>query len=198
MGNKYIYNKHIAPITVNARDGKGAVLFTKTFQPERIDGTTGRVISTGYTALTDEEYERLCESSRTFVHYKDNLKLLAECDDLPPEAKTPQEALADARRKERAMQEQVSALEAENKTLKAALHDANEETKRIMSASLPEEVRKPLDDKITALESSLEEAVAERDAAVTELEAVKGVLNKKLSEASAGKPGKGGKGKEFD
>jgi hypothetical protein len=118
MGNRYIQNVHNAPITANARNKKGAVLFTKKFLPERIDGTTGRVISTGYTILTEEEYSLLIESSRIFAHYKDDLGLLVECDDLPPEAKTPQEALADARRKERAAQDRVGVLEAENAALK--------------------------------------------------------------------------------
>jgi hypothetical protein len=124
MGNKYIYNKHIAPITANARDNKGVILFTKVFQPERVDGTTGRVVSTGYTTLTDEEYGKLTEGSRTFAHFRDKLKLLVAYDDLPPEAKTPQEALVGATRKAREAQEQAAALEAENKKLKAALHDA--------------------------------------------------------------------------
>jgi chromosome segregation ATPase len=207
MGNRYIYNRHIAPITANARDRKGAVLFTKTFQPERIDGTTGRVISTGYTVLTGEEYDRLCESSRIFTHYRDKLGLLVECDDLPPEARTPQEALASARRKEREAQDRAGALEAENQRLKAELHDANERLGKLVSASTPEEVLKPLEDKISSLEKdkaamreSIDRLVAERDAAATELEAVKKVLAGKLAEpAKAGeKAGKGGKAKEFD
>jgi hypothetical protein len=124
MGNKYIYNRHIAPITANARDGKGKIVFTKVFQPERIDGTTGRVVSTGYTTLTGEEYDKLSGGSRTFIHFKDDLKLLVEHDDLPPEAKTPQEALIGAKRKEREAQDRAAALEEENKKLKAELNDA--------------------------------------------------------------------------
>jgi hypothetical protein len=199
MGNKYIYNKHIAPITCHARGRKGATLFTVKFQPERTDGTTCRVISTGYTRLTDEQYEQLCEGSRTFAHYKDKLGLLAECDDLPPEAKTPQEALADARRKALEAQCKVSEIEAENMALKVKLHDTEEKLGQLVSASTPEETVKSFTDKITELETaalardaayvtlekSLETVVAERDAAVARLEAAK----EKLA--------KGGKGKEF-
>jgi FtsZ-binding cell division protein ZapB len=195
---KYIYNKHIAPITANARDGKGVILFTKKFLPERIDGTTGRVISTGYTTLTDEEYDRLCEGSRTFTHYRDKLGLLVECDDLPPEARTPQEALAGARRKEREAQERAGALEAENQKLKAQLHDANEKLGQLVSASTPDEVLKPLKEKIDSLEKEKEDLLKnidtlgnERNAVVTELAAVKKVLAGKLD-------GKNGKGKESD
>jgi hypothetical protein len=111
MGNKYIYNRHIAPITANARDAKGRTLFIKTFQPERIDATTGRVISTGYTALTEEEYRQLNEGSKTFTVYRDKHKLLVEYDELPPEAKTPQEALLDARNAERKAAARIAELE---------------------------------------------------------------------------------------
>lgn len=101
MGNRYIYNSHSASITANARDGKGRVLFTKRFLPERVDTTTGKVVSTGYTTLTDEEYRQLDESSKTFKVFRDKYKLLIEYDELPPEAKTPQEALVDARNESR-------------------------------------------------------------------------------------------------
>jgi hypothetical protein len=111
MGNRYIYNRHIAPITANARDAKGRALFTKTFQPERIDATTGRVISTGYTALTEEEYRQLNEGSKTFTVYRDKHKLLVEYDELPAEAKTPQEALLDARNAERKAAARIAELE---------------------------------------------------------------------------------------
>jgi chaperonin cofactor prefoldin len=192
MGNRYIYNRHIAPVTVNAHNRKGVILFTKRFQPERIDGTTGRVVSTGYTTLTGEEYDRLCESSRTFRHFKDKLNLLVACDDLPPEAKTPQEALADARRKGREAESRISALETENRKLKADLHDANEKLGQLVSASTPEEALKPFKDKIVSLENdqaamkdSIEGLTAERDALKAEL-------------AKAVKTGKGDKGKEFD
>jgi chromosome segregation ATPase len=180
MGTIYIYNKHIAPITVNARNGKGAVLFTKTFQPERIDGTTGRIVSTGYTALTGEEYDRLSGSSRTFTHYMSKLGLLEKCDDLPPEAKTPQEALVDARNKTKAAQARVSELEAEIEKLKVGLHDANEKIGQLVSASTQQEALKLLEDKIALLEK-------DKDTLKKENEAMKAVLEK---------GGKGGKGKE--
>jgi chromosome segregation ATPase len=214
MGNKYIYNRHIAPITVNARGGKGTVLFAKTFQPERIDGTTGRVVSTGYTTLTGEEYDRLSETSRTFRHYKDKLKLLAECDDLPPEAKTPHEALADTRKKLREAQSRTAELEAETEKLKAELLDAEKKYKDLFGASgsgadsakLAEEletVRKTLDETVKAnsacvdslnkdkeaLEASLAVTVKERDALKKKNEAM---------EAALGKAVKDGKAKEFD
>jgi regulator of replication initiation timing len=198
MGNKYIYNKNIAPITVNARDRKGAVLFTKPFQPERIDGTTGRVVSTGYTILTDEEYEHLTRSSRTFTHYKDRLGLLVVCDDLPPEAKTPQEALVDARKKTREAQARVSELEAENGKLKADLRDAKEGLGRLVSASTPKEVLKPFEDKIASLEKDREAMKESIEKLVKERDTLRAELAGAGKQGAVEKAGKGGKGKEFD
>jgi DNA repair exonuclease SbcCD ATPase subunit len=191
MGNKYVYSRHNAPITVNARDRKGAVLFTKTFQPERLDAMTGRVVSTGYTTLTDEEYKQLSESSKTFTHYRDKLKLLSVSDDVPPEAKSPHEALADARRETRAANSKAAEQAGEIEKLKARVLEAEDKYKQLVSASLDEEKLKAFNDKIASLEDSLKRAADERDAAINELKAVKDVLPKKAA-------GKGGKDKEFD
>jgi hypothetical protein len=194
MGNKYIYNKHFAPITARVRKANGKEDFTKVFLPERTDGTTGRVISTGYTALTDKEYDNLCEGSRTFAHYKDVLHLLSVSDDVPPEAKTPHEALADVRREARAAKARAAEQETEIEKLKARVFEAEDKYNRLALASLDEEKLKDFNDKIATLEASLKQTAAERDAAATELKAVKGVLAKKLAE----KTGKGDKVKEFD
>jgi hypothetical protein len=176
MGNKYVHNGHIAPITANARDSKGVVLFTKTFMPEHTDVTTGRVVSTGYTVLTDEEYDALVKGSRTFVHYKDKLKLLVVSDDVPPSARTPQEALVDARRKEREAQEKVSALENEVDKLKAKLHDSEDGYKKLVSASTDLEKVAPILAKTAGLIESFEKAgkdakAVEFTAAVKDLKA---------------------------
>ena len=152
---KYIQNIHNAPITCNARDGKGAILFTKKFLPEHIDGTTGRVMSTGYTPLTGEEYDKLCEGSRTFTHYKDDLKLLVASDDVPPSAKLPGEALADARREAREAKTKVLEAESEIEKLKARVLEAEDEYKRLVSASLDEEKVKGFEDRITSLTAAL-------------------------------------------
>jgi chromosome segregation ATPase len=214
MSNKYIYNRHIAPITANARDAKGAIIFTKVFQPERIDGTTGRVVSTGYTTLTEDEHRMLTERSKTFAVYRDKHGLLVEHDDLPPEAKTPQEALVDARRKMLEAQTRTSELEGENVKLKAELLDAEKRYKDLFDASgsstdsaklaqelenvkkgtakMMEENSKRtngLKEDKEALEVSLTETAKERDALKKENEALKAAIEK---------AGKGGKGKEFD
>jgi chromosome segregation ATPase len=193
MGNKYIFNKHIAPVTCNARNRKGEVIFTVKFQPERTDGTTGRVISTGYTTLTDEQYEQLCESSRTFVHYKDELeqKLLVECDDIPASAKTPHEALADARRKVQEADNRARELEAENVKLKAELHDAEEKLGKLVSASTSEEALEPLKDTIATLTKANEHLKGDIGTLIAERDDLKARL------ADAHKKQKK-EGKEFD
>jgi chromosome segregation ATPase len=161
----YVYNKHKAPIIVHTRDGKGKVLTTVTFAPERNDPVSGRKVTTGYTSLKEAEYEKLCETSKTFKHYKDKLKLLVVQDELPPEAKTPHEALTDARRKEREALTKIAALETEITGYKAQLLDAETKYKELQSASTGGEMLKPLNDKIASLEAEcaeLQEAVAEQ------------------------------------
>jgi chromosome segregation ATPase len=172
MGNKYIYNRHIAPITANARDSRGRVLFTKTFQPERINGTTGRVISTGYTTLTGEEYRQLDESSRTFAVYRDKHKFLVEYDELPPEAKTPQEALVDARTR-------ITALNGEAAGLKAELQKAAKENE-----GLKAELQKAAKEN-EGLKAGLQKVAKENEE-----------LKAELQKAAAERAGKNGKGKE--
>jgi len=167
--NKYIYNKHKAPIIVHVRDDKGKILETLTFSPERTDVLTGRVISTGYTPLTEAKYEELCKTSKTFKHYKDDLKLLSVQDDLPPEAKTPHEALADARRKEREALAKIEGLEKEIVALKASLLDAETKYKTLQSASTDSEKLKPLEDANKALAEKLGKIAGFTDKLVEQL-----------------------------
>jgi chromosome segregation ATPase len=127
VGNRYVYNKHIAPITAHGRNAKGEVVLTIKFQPERVDPTTGRVVSTGYTTLSEEEYELLESSSRTFTVYRDKHKLLVDYDDLPAEAKTPQEALLDAKSETRKAAAQISKLTSKITELETKLAEAVEE-----------------------------------------------------------------------
>jgi hypothetical protein len=147
----YIQNVYNAPITAKARNAQGKVLFSKTFSPVIVDRWSNKTHSTGYTALTEEEYTALRETSRTFNHYTNDLALLVVCDDLPPEAKTPHEALVDARREGRKLYTEIEALKAVNEKLKAALFGAEKRYRVLQSASSEDEKLKPLNDKIAAL-----------------------------------------------
>jgi uncharacterized coiled-coil DUF342 family protein len=197
---KYIQNTHVAPITVNGRDDKGKVLFTKRFMPEKAEKWTGQVVSTGYTELTDEEFKILEKTSRTFNVYTGKTgkaELLVVCDELPPEAKTPHEALVDARKEARKSAEKIAELDGEIVKLKTSLFDAETKYKQLQSASGAEEALKPLQDANAALKAGLEDARKtneklwrERDAAVADVEKLKAELEKAAK--------KGGKEKDCE
>ena len=179
---KYIQNTHTAPITAHGRDRKGAVLFTKRFMPEKAEKWTGQVVSTGYTELTDEEFKILEETSRTFAVYTGKTgkaALLVVCDELPPEAKTPHEALVDARKEARKSANKIAELESEIVTLKASLLDAETKYKQLQSASVTEEALKPLQDENANLKQAIKDisdvaanTAQERDAAIADVEAL--------------------------
>jgi hypothetical protein len=180
MSDKQIWvqNRSDAPVTVKVKDYRtGTVSLVKKFMPEMSDKWTGRVISTGYTALTEAEYKALSNGSPTFLHYKDKLKQLVVCDELPAEAKSPHEALRDARKDAKKAAGEASARKAENDKLKADLFDAEKKYKELLAASVDDEKVKSLTDQITALK----------------------VENEKLK-ADAGKASKKGgeKGKDFE
>jgi chromosome segregation ATPase len=141
--------------------------------------------------------------------YRDKHKLLIEHDELPPEAKTPHEALVDAKREARKSAYQIASLNDEIVKLKAELLDAKKQYTNLLNASgsgaevlrLTNELEaakqalketidagdnavKVLTEEVTKLKAAVESAVIERNAAITELNAVKEKANKK--------------GKEFD
>jgi hypothetical protein len=206
---RYIQNIHTAPITAVVKNAKGAVVLMKRFSPASVDKFTGRVERTGFTELTDGEYELLNEGSKTFTVYRDKHKLLVEHEELPPEAKTPHEALVDAKRESRKSAERIASLNDELVKLKAELLDAKKRYANLLDASGDGTEISRLTDELEAakqafketvgakdkiieditkegekLRAAAENAVLERDAAITELNAVKK------------KPCK--KGKEFD
>jgi chromosome segregation ATPase len=149
--NYYIYNSHNAPITANTRDENRKVRSTRTFMPERRDPMSGRIEHTGYTTLTEEEYNELRSTSKSFTHYIDDLKLLKVCDDLPPDAKTPHEALVDARSESQRLAAELAGKDAEITGLKARVLDAETKLGQLVAASTGEEKLRPLTDQIAAL-----------------------------------------------
>jgi hypothetical protein len=82
--------------------------------PTIMDRWSSRVLQSGYEKLTEDEYKQFNETSKTFKHYKDNLKLLVVVDELPEDVKTPHEAIVDAKK-------EIRLLTAENEELKAKL-----------------------------------------------------------------------------
>jgi hypothetical protein len=198
---RYIQNIHTAPITAVVKNAKGEAVLTKKFYPARTDKFTGQVEATGFTPLTDEEYNLLNERSKTFTVYRDKHHLLVEHDELPPEAKTPHEALVDARREARKAADRIAALAAEVVQLKAGLLDAERKYKDLFDAGngeIVDALRKENEE----LKAALENAIAEHDAAIAVLEAnmAEALREQDEREAAAEKSGKDGKGKgkEFD
>ena len=131
----YVQNTHNAPISANARDKSGRILFTKKFMPQLTDKWTGKVITTGYVKLTEAEYEKLKTGSRTFKHYSEELKFLVVHDEIPADLKSPHEALVDARKEARKAAGKIAQLETELVTLKAKLLDAETKYGELTSAS---------------------------------------------------------------
>jgi predicted nucleic acid-binding Zn-ribbon protein len=178
---KYIQNTHNAPITANARNEKGQVMFSKTFLPARTDRYTGRIEATGYTQLTDEEYRRLNETSKVFTVYRDKHKLLVEHNELPPEAKTPHEALVDARKEARKLAAEIVALKAEIVTLKASLLNAETDYKELFNASSAG--ADLLAKEAETVRRNLQETLVARDELIAKLKEE----NRKLTDSLAGK-----------
>jgi chromosome segregation ATPase len=161
--------------------------------PEKSEKWTGQVVSTGYTELTDEEFKILEKTSRTFAVYTGKTgkaELLAVCSELPPEAKTPHEALVDARKEARKSAGKITELTDEIIRLKASLLDAETRYKQLQSASGAEEALKLLQDENAKLKEALNSLQKERDAAVTDV----GKLTTELEKAAK----KGDKGKDFE
>ena len=185
------------------------MLFSKRFMPEKAEKWTGQTVSTGYTELTDEEFKILEETSRTFAVYTGKTgkaALLVVCDELPPEAKTPHEALVDAWREARKSANKIAELDSEIVTLKASLLDAETKYKQLQSASGTEAALKPLRDENAKLKIEMEDANKaieklwrERDDALTEV--AKMAKERVAAIADAGKSEdakKGGQDRDFE
>ena len=163
----YIQNTHNAPITCNARGKNGEVVLTKKFMPALAEKFSGKMLHSGYERLTGEEYEALVKTSRTFQVYSGETgkaKLLVAHDDLPAEAKTPHEALVDARKDARKAAAKIAELENQVVALKAQLLDERTKYSELSSASTDDEKLKPLNDRIAELEAKnaeLEKALGE-------------------------------------
>ena len=182
----YVYNKHNAPVSVNIRDDGGRIKETIKFLPEITDPSTGRVISTGYTTLSEKQYNHVKAKSKTFMQYANVLKLLSVKDELPASAKAPHEALRDARAAEQKLAAKLATAETEIDALKAKLLDSETKYKELSSASTDAEKVKGYTDKIaeqdkriTELGAHLSEQVNKVSELETQLAAAQGSGNEK-------------------
>jgi predicted nucleic acid-binding Zn-ribbon protein len=108
----------------------------------------------------------------------DKLGLLVKHDDLPPEAKTPQEALVDARRKILEAQARASELEGENVKLKAELLDAEKRYKDLFDVSGGGKDSAKSAQELEGVKKALDEAAKDRDALKKENEELKAAAKK--------------------
>jgi cell division protein FtsB len=139
-------------------DIKGAVVETIKFMPATSDRWSGKNITTGYTRITEKQYEGLVKSSRTWQVYgngKGGKGFLVVHDDVPAELKTPHEAIRDARKALTKSDARVKQLEAEIADLKAKLFDAERMYRELSSASSGSEMLKLLNDKIADLDAEI-------------------------------------------
>jgi predicted RNase H-like nuclease (RuvC/YqgF family) len=102
-------------------------------------------------------------------------------NELPPEAKSPHEALVDARKESRRFAGELSALKEENEKLKARIFDAETKYRELQSASTDEEKVTSLTDQVARLTAQLVEAQKRADEAEAALNKVKADSGKSKS-----------------
>ena len=104
-------------------DGRGFIKFTKTFDALRVDPVTGRILSTGYTEVSNEEFADL-KTLKIFAGYiKDGSFVVFD--------KAPEDALKDS--------QIVSSLRKENGELKAKI----KELETLLGTGKPSEKEAP-------------------------------------------------------
>jgi phage-related tail protein len=118
---KFIKNINAGKITCKTRDGE----LVKEFPIEQTNRYNGQTIHSGFTTLTDAEFKKLSEESPGFKNALEKWKVFAVYDELPPEAKTPGETLADARKEIVEANNRAAVAEAKAAELQKQLDEAN-------------------------------------------------------------------------
>jgi Sec-independent protein translocase protein TatA len=143
--DRFVQNIHgnsikIGPATVG---GAGDHRWEKVFSIQKY-GPDGREVSTGYTRITEQEYE-LCRKDALFMYFHSRGKLIVH-DYLPSAAQTPHEAILEARKQIRALQEQLQAVQQENQQLKKQAKESADKTARIEQELAASQLDDVLDD----------------------------------------------------
>jgi hypothetical protein len=147
MGDRYIQNVYDHGIKVQSLDKK---LF-KIFRQQSIDHFTGRQRDTGYTRLTEDEYNLLLKESAVFKHFIELKKLIVH-DELPADAQTPHEALVSARKDTTKLRVELDRVQAEKETLQGRMNELDAKYKELLAASGG--------DKLAKTEAALKDAQA--------------------------------------
>jgi uncharacterized protein YhaN len=170
--DRYVQNTHGNSIKINAviEDGGERHPWEKVFGIQKYDGL-GRETSTGFTKISEQEYE-LCMKDKLFLYFH-RLGKLTVHDGIPAGVQTPHEAVVEARKQIRALQEQLheaqkgsGPLKEKNSRLTAELAAARKESG-------------PLKDEITCLTTELD-GMRKKNG---ELEAELARLNEELAAA---------------
>jgi hypothetical protein len=109
----FVQNTHANGIKVAVKcyeNGTGHI-WEKLFTRQTFD-QNGREVTTGYTRLTAKEYE-LCRRDKLFQYFQ-GIGKLHVYEDLPASAMTPHEALINARKQIRSLQEDYALLQEAN------------------------------------------------------------------------------------
>jgi hypothetical protein len=130
MGDRYIQNVYDHGIKVQSLDKK---LF-KIFRQQSMDHFTGRQRDTGYTRLTEDEYNLLLKESAVFKHFIELKKLIVH-DELPADAQTPHEALVSARKDAARLRVELDKVQAGKETLQGQMDELDVKYKELLAAS---------------------------------------------------------------
>jgi len=130
MADKYVQNNHTNGIRVSIT--VGGKKYDKRFPVQGFD-LTGKIVETGYTRLTEKEYEA-CGADKLFTYFVKIGKLIVH-DSLPASAMSPHDALVSARKESGKFQARISELEKENSDLQKQLADAEARYTELAAAS---------------------------------------------------------------
>jgi hypothetical protein len=117
--DKFVQNVHGNSIKIRCETPGGIIpVFEKVFPIQKFD-FNGIELQTGFTRLTEQEFA-ICRRDKLFIYFQQLGKLIVH-DQLPSSAQTPHEALLEARKQIRAVQDQLHAAQVENEKLKKQL-----------------------------------------------------------------------------
>jgi septal ring factor EnvC (AmiA/AmiB activator) len=145
----HIQNTMDHGLKVHSADGR----LVKRFEIAKYDSLTGRVTHSGYTALTQSEFDTLFKESKLFSSFL-NRKALVKHDELPDDAMTPHDALVAAKRESAESAQLLEEAEQENKALAERLDKAEANNKTLAGELAKADARiKELTGKLAAAEA---------------------------------------------
>jgi dynactin complex subunit len=173
MVNKYIQNVHTNSIKLADKEGH-------IFRPQSIDHFSGRQTSTGYTRLTQDEYDRLFKESALFRHFI-KLKKLIVHEELPADAQTPHEALLNARKDVGKLNAELEKAHGEKAALLTRIDELDKQYKELLAASGSDQLAKA-ETALKDAQGKVQALTAENAYMKKELDALKAECEKLLKQ----------------